>query len=574
MDNQQLAEIFEDIANLLEIKGEVIYKVLAYRRAGESLRELGQDISHHHQQGTLKEIPGIGKAISEKIQELLETGELAYYQELTAEVPGSLIELLEVPGLGPKRVALFWKELGLTTLPELAEAASAGQLRQLEGIGPKTEANILKGIEALQRRTDRILLGDALPFARRLLDTLREIPGVERAEAGGSLRRRAETVGDLDLLAAAADSGSVMAGFLGHPEVKEIISQGDIKSSVVFANGLRAQLWVHPPENYGTALQYATGAKDHNVRLRELARSQGYSLSEHGLAEMEGGQEHQFRTERGVYRKLGLPWIPPELREDRGEIQAAQSGELPELITVEDIQAELHSHTTWSDGRNTLRDMAEAAQARGYRVLAVTDHSGSLGIAGGLSPRELLEQREEIRELQQELGENLVLLAGVELEILADGSLDFDEQVLAGFDIVVASLHTSMRQPRGQITQRLLNAIRSPHVDIIAHPTNRLLGKREAADLDMDAVLEAAAEYGVALEINANPQRLDLNDVYARRAGELGIPLAVNTDAHEPDHLDYLPFGTATARRAWLKADQVINTWDVDRLLSWLEHRS
>jgi DNA polymerase (family 10) len=573
MKNRQLAEIFENIADLLEIKGEVIYKVLAYRRAAESLTELGQDVNTLHQQGQLTEIPGIGQAISEKIQELLETGELEYYQKLTAQVPPTLIDLLEVPGLGPKRVALFWREQDITDLEGLQAAAEAGQLRTLEGIGPKTEANILKGIQALANRTDRTLLGTAWPRVQELIGFLREQPGVVEASPGGSVRRMAETVGDLDLLAAAPEPGPVMAAFLEHPAVEEIVSRGEVKSSVVFEDGLRGQLWVHPPEHFGTALQYATGAKDHNVRLRELAQSQGYSLSEHALVRTADEQKLTFAREEDLYQALGLPWIPPELREDRGEIQAAQSGRLPELIREEDIRSELHSHSTWSDGKYSIREMAEAAAAAGYQVLAVTDHSGSLGIAGGLSPEELEQQREEIQGLEKELEDQITLLSGIELEILADGSLDYPDELLAELDLVIASLHTSMRQDREQVTRRLLSAIRNPHVDIIAHPTNRLLGEREPADLDLDRILAAAAEHGTALEINANPRRLDLNDVYARRAAELGIPITINTDAHAPAEFAYTLYGVAAARRAWLTAPQVINTWKQDQLLSWLRGR-
>ncbi|MDZ7844918.1 MAG: DNA polymerase/3'-5' exonuclease PolX [Anaerolineales bacterium] len=573
MNNKQLADLLENIAHLLEIKGEVIYKVLAYRKAAESLRELGQEVETIYQDGSLKEIPGVGEAISEKIKEILETGDLKYYQTLTAEVPPTLIDLLEVPGLGPKRVALFWRELGVTTLEELKTAAQAEQLQSLEGIGPKTETNVLRGLESLQHRTDRTLLGDAFPLAQRLLSFLREQPGVEDAQTGGSVRRMRETVGDLDILASAGDSQKVIEAFVKYPEVAEIVSRGEIKASVVFSSGIRAQLWVHPPEHFGTALQYATGAKDHNVRLRKEAQEQGYSLSEHALVRESDQEELHFSREEEVYQTLGLPWIPPELREDRGEIQAAREGRLPDLINREDILCELHSHTTWSDGKFSIREMAEAGVERGYQILAVTDHSRSLGIAGGLSSAELEKQLEELQAVREEMGDRIHLLSGIELEILADGSLDFPDQILAGLDLVIASLHTSMRQPREKVTRRLLNAIQNPHVDIIAHPTNRLIGKREPADLDMDAVLQAAAEHGTALEINSNPRRLDLSDVYARRAVEMGIPLTINTDAHSPLEMDYIFYGVAAARRAWVEAGDVINCWEKDRLLSWLKNR-
>ncbi len=570
MNNQQIARVFETIADLMEIRGDVIYKILAYRRAAESIQELGTDLTLLQEEGSLKEIPGVGEAISEKIEELLSTGSLAFLEKLQEEVPHTLVELLAVPGLGPKRVQLFWKELGITTLEELKTAGERKKLSSLDGIGPKTEENILKGIKALQSRSDRISLGDAWPFAKQLLSSLENLPQVSTASPAGSLRRMRETVGDLDLLAAAEDPKPVMKAFVSDPQVAEIVSHGQVKSSVVYQNGLRAQLWVHPPDRFGTALQYATGAKDHNVRLRETALEQGFSLSEHGLLRKSDEQELTFAEEEALYQALGLPWIPPELREDRGEIQAAQRGELPDLVSLEDIQSELHSHSNWSDGTLPILEMARAAFQKGYAILAVTDHSKSLGIAGGISEAELLAQREEIKRAEEELEGKIRILAGIELEILADGQLDFPDQVLAELDLVIASLHTSTRQPREKVTARLLNAIRNPHVDIIAHPTNRLIGTREPADLDMDAVLQAAAETQTALEINANPMRLDLSDIYVHRAVNLGVYLTINTDAHSTADMEYMEYGIATARRGWAPPGLVINTWEPGRLMEWL----
>ncbi len=572
LTNRQLADTFTLIANLLEIKGEVIYKILAYRKAAESLEALGRPAADYHREGRLTEIPGVGKAIAEKIDELLTTGRLEFLEKLKAEVPESLAEILQVPDLGPKKVALFWKELGITTLAELEVAARAGKLRNLPGMGEKSEAKVLAGIEALGRRSGRIPLGRAWPFAQELLAMLRQAPGVVRAEAAGSLRRMRPTVGDLDLLAAASDSQPVMEAFTSRPDVARVLGKGETKASVEYTHGLRAQLWVHPPERFGTALQYATGSKDHNVRLRERALKLGLSLSEHALARPDGS-EILCATEEEVYQALGLPWIPPELREDRGEVQAALAGALPRLLERGDLQAELHSHSTWSDGKLSIRQMAEAALARGYKLLAITDHSASLGVAGGLSVDELRQQREEIDAVQRELGGKIRLLQGAEVEIRADGELDYPDAVLARLDIVIASLHVSLRQPREKVTQRLINAIRNPHVDIIGHPTGRLLPDREGADLDMEAVLLAAAESGVALEINAHPARLDLEDTYARRAVELGIPLSINTDAHSDSDLDLIHFGVATARRGWVGPEHVINAWDVERLMEWLRAR-
>ena len=569
LSNHQLAEIFNLIGDLLEIKGEVIYKILAYRKAADALVNYGRDVNEVWREGKLTEIPGVGKAISEKIDELLSTGELEFLEKLKKEVPESLAQLLQVPDLGPKKILLFWRDLEITTLAELEEAARKGRLRSLPGMGEKSEARILAGIEAMARRTSRIPLGRAWPSAQELCAFLRTVPGVAAVEPAGSLRRMRATVGDLDILVAAQDSSSVMAAFVGRPDVARVLGHGETKSSVEFNHGLRAQLWVHPPERFGTALQYATGSKEHNVRLRELALKQGLSLSEHALTRKDGS-EILCASEEQVYAELGLPWIPPELREDRGEVQAARAGELPALIQLVDIQADLHVHTTWSDGKLSVKEMAEAALRRGLKVLAITDHSQSLGVAGGLSPEDLAAQRVEIDGVQAELGERLRLLQGAEVEIRADGSLDYPDEVLARLDIVFASLHTGLRQPRDKVTTRLLDAIRNPHVDAIGHPTGRLIPDREPADLDMDAVFAAAAEHGLALEINAHPSRLDLDDIYSRRAIELGIPLSINTDAHAESDLDLLHFGVATARRGWVRAGQVINAWDTRRLLSWL----
>ncbi len=576
MTNKELADIFSSIADLLEIKGEIIYKILAYRRAAETLTEHGRSVNDVWREGGVKglrEIPGVGQAIAEKIDELLSTGQLEFFEKLKKEIPASLIEVLKVPGLGPKKVAMFWKQLDITTVEALKAAAGAGKLRGMPGMGEKSETKILEGIEALSRRSGRTPLGQALPIARDILAMLRSIKGVVAAEAAGSLRRMKSTVGDLDLLVASADPEPVMKAFVSQKEVARIVGQGSTKSSVEFQNGMRAQLWVHRPEKFGTALQYATGSKDHNVRLREIALDKGLSLSEHALTK-KNGKEILCATEAEVYAALGLPYIPPELREDRGEVQAALKNKLPDLIETKDLKADLHSHSTWSDGRASIKQMAESARARGLKVLAVTDHSQSLGVTGGLTPERLREQRREIDKVQREFGDSILLLQGAEVEIRADGTLDYSDEVLASLDIVVASLHTSLRQPREQVTQRLLNAIRSPHVDIIGHPTGRLIPDREGADLDMDAVLAAAVETGVALEINAHPMRLDLDDVYSRRAIEMGIPLAIDTDAHHPSDFALAEFGVATARRGWVTAADVINTWPTDRLKKWLAGRA
>ncbi len=573
MNNRQLADTFTLIADLLEIKGEIIYKTLAYRKAAESLTSLGRDANEYWKEGKLKDIPGVGQAIADKIDELLSTGELEFLQKLEAEVPPGLAGWLQVPGLGPKKIALIWKELGITKLTELEKAAKDGKLRDLPGMGAKSETQIVEGIASLARRSGRIPLGRAYPLAQEIMGILLDVEGVVAAETAGSLRRMRSTVGDLDILVAAPDSAPVMEAFTTLPGVMRVHGKGETKSSIEFADGVRAQLWVHPPEKFGTALQYATGSKDHNVRLRELALDKGLSLSEHALTKTDGTGEILCATEEEVYAALGLPWIPPELREDRGEVQAAKAGKLPKLIEVADIRADLQVHSTWSDGKLSMLEMARAAAKRGIKVIAFTDHSISLGVAGGLSMDDHKKQQAEIESAQKELGDSIRILHATEVEIKADGSLDYPDEFLATLDLVVASLHTGLRQPREKVTQRTLNAIRNPHVDIIGHPTGRLIPEREPADLDMDAVLNAAAESGVALEINAHPSRLDLDDMYARRAKELGIPISINTDAHSEADLDMLHFGVATARRAWLTAEDVINTWPTETLLTWLKKR-
>lgn len=576
--NNDLAAIFERIASLLEIKGEVVFKIRAYTRAAESLRSLAEDVKTVAAEGRLDEIPGVGKAISEKIQELLETGRLGFLDKLEGEVPPSLLEMIEVPDLGPRKIALFWKELGITNLAGLEAAARGGQLRGLPGMGEKSEARIIAGIEALGRRSGRMTLGLAWSHAERWLEWLRAQPGVQRAEPAGSLRRWRETIGDLDLVAAVTGAAEgqvlpVMENFTGHPEVKRVLGRGDVKSSVELEDGVRIQLWITRPERFGSLLCYATGSKNHNVRLREMAQKKKWSLSDRGMESPEG-EITEYADEESLYQALEMSWVPPEMREDRGEIEAALRGKLPRLLETADMRAELHSHSTWSDGVASIVAMAKAAAARGSRVLAITDHSFYLGVTNGMKAEALPRQRAEIEQAQRELGERIRILQGIEVDITADGALALPDEALAGLDLVIASLHSSLRQPRETVTARLLNAIRNPHVDIIAHPSGRLLPNREGADLDWDAVLNEAKEHGVALEINASPYRLDLNDVYARRAIELGIPLTINTDAHAPDQLDLARFGVAIARRAWAEPRHVLNAWEPEKLFAWLEKRN
>jgi DNA polymerase (family X) len=571
MNNRQLAEAFTLVADLSEIKGENVYKTLAYRKAADSLLGLGREASEYWREGKLEEIPGVGKAISEKIDELLSTGKLGFLEKLKKEVPVGLVEWLPIPGLGPKRAALIWKTLNITTFAELEAAAREGKLRDLPGMGAKSEAAILEGIASLSRRTIRIPLGRAYPIAQALISELRKVKGVVDAQPAGSLRRMRDTVGDLDVLVASKDPSAVMEAFVKLPRIHRVLGKGPTKASIEFNDGLRVQLWVHPPEEFGTALVYATGSKEHNIRLREMALAKDLSLSDHSFANIIDGSEILCATEEDVYKTLGLPWITPELREDRGEIQAAKAKKLPKLIQKKDIKADLQMHSTWSDGKLSMLEMARAAAKRGMKVIAFTDHSVSLGVTRGLSIEAHKQQAAEIKKIQKQLGDKILVLHASEVEIKADGTLDYPDEFLASLDLVVASLHTGLRQPREKVTERVINAIRNPHVDIIGHPTGRLIQEREGADLDIEAVLQAAAESGVAMEINAHPARLDLDDVHARRAKELGIPLSLNTDSHSEEDMDLLFYGVATARRAWLEPKDVINTWSTKKLLDWLK---
>ncbi|NPA92817.1 MAG: DNA polymerase/3'-5' exonuclease PolX [Chloroflexi bacterium] len=563
-DNQTLAALFKRIALLLELKGENPYKIRAYRRAAEALTELDVPATVLWEEQRLTEIPGVGDAIAKKIDEYLRTGHLTFLERLEAEVPPSLIELTQLPGLGPKKVRRLWQELGITNLDALEKAAQEGRLRALSGFGPKSEARILEAIHAHRARPQGFLLGQAYPTALHLLEILRALPEIAQAEMAGSVRRGKAMVHDLELLLAAASPTEALQAALNalHAEAEIVVHPDYAEAEIQPPEGLPIHLIAAQPARWGTAWVFSTGSKTHLNALRDLATAQGHN------------PEAPFPTETAYYAALGLPWIPPELREGQGEIEAAQTKRLPNLITANAIQAELHSHSTWSDGRASIREMAEAALARGLRVLAITDHSQSLGVAHGLTPERLRAQKEEIRAVQAALGNQILLLQGAEVEILADGSLDYPDDVLAELDVVVASLHTSLRQPRERITERLLRAIRNPFVHIIGHPSGRLLPHRAGADLDWEAVLTAAAASGVALEINAHPRRLDLDDEHVRQAIDRGIPLAINTDAHTPTDFDNRFYGVLTARRGWATADHVINTREPKRLLAWLKQKS
>lgn len=571
MNNQQVATLFEQIADLLAIRGDEQRRILAYRNAAETIRVLNRQLAVIRQEGRLTDIAGIGKTLAEKIEEMLDTGRLGFYERLVGEVPASLLDLLKIEGVGPKKVKLFWDQLQITNLAQLGEAASAGKLRHLAGMGAKSEAKIIAGIQTLtQLRTDRTPIGNALPIAQSILSQLATLPGVTHHAVGGSLRRMRETIGDIDLLVAAAEADPVMDKFVTLPEVASIVGRGPTKARVTLHSGIGVDLRVLPASHWGTLLSYFTGSKAHNVRLRELAQKQGLSLNEYAFTRTDGS-EIICQTEEEVYRVLGLPAIPPVLREDSGEIEAALDGNLPQLVQIGDIIADLHLHTNWSDGKCSILEMAQAARSQGLRYICVTDHSVSLGIANGLSIERLWQQAAEIRAANEVMGEDLHILHGTEMEIKADGTLDYPDEVLEKLDFVIASLHVSLRQPSEQVTARALAAIRNPHVDMLAHPTGRLLPDRLGADLDMEAVLAAAAESGTILEVNANPHRLDLQDIYVRRALELGVKIAINTDAHSIENFDYRSYGLAVAQRGWATAAQVVNSWSLEQFRQFIQ---
>ncbi len=581
LSNRDIAQIFCNIADMLEIQGENKFKFLSYRRAGETLAELPRSLQAYVDDGTLEDIPGVGKAIGEKIRELLATGKLDFYEQLRAQVPETLLDIMRVNGVGAKKAKLFWEQLGITTLAELEAAARDGKLRALAGMGEKSEQKLLTAIAALAQHGDtRMPIGKAKPIVERILAHLLTLEGVQEGALAGSLRRGRATIGDGDILIASDAPAPIMHAFVTMDGVARVLAHGDTKSSIEHVSGLQVDLRVLPKAHWGTALQYFTGSKAHNVKLRQLALERGYSLNESALspvgadkAMLPDAPKHTFDSEEALYHFLGLAWIPPELREDEGEIEQARAHTLPKLITRADIQGDLHMHTTWSDGKLSLREMVAEAHQRGYRYIVITDHSQSATIANGLSVERLLAQQAQVRQLNAAYGDSFHVLHGAEVDIKADGTLDYPDEVLAQLDFVVASLHVALTQSRAQITQRLLNALQNPHVDLIGHPSARYINERPPVDADWDAVFAMAQRTGTALEINSNPRRLDLDAPYARRAAALGIPLAINTDAHDAHMLDLMDYGVITARRGWVTAEHVINARSFERFMAWLAAR-
>jgi len=568
--NREVANLLRLIADMLEIKGEVIYKSLAYRKAADNIEALGRDINEVWRQGKLRDIPGVGQALEKKLSELLSTGRLGYFEDLQEQVPVGVVSLLSIPDVGPKTAKLLWEELGALSMADVERAAREGKLHSLPGLGVRSEQRILEGIESLYRRTTRIPLGVAWPVARELVASLRQALGIETVEPVGSLRRMKDTVGDIDLLAAHEEPEQVTATFTRLPQVAEVVSYGPTRATVILHNGLQVDLRALRLERYGSLLQYFTGSKDHNVALRTLALKKGLSLSEYGFKH--GEQEVLCPAEEDVYQVLDLAWIPPELREDRGELQAAQQDALPKLVQWTDIRGDLHAHSNWSDAAATLSEMADAAQGLGYDYLVISDHTHGLGVANGLDVSRLRQQRVEIERLNKGFS-GFRLLQGAEVEIRGDGDLDYPDEVLQELDVVIASIHTGLRQDKETITARVVRAMLNPYVDIIGHPSGRLLGQREATNVDLDRVLQVAAETGTILEVNAMPNRLDLDDVHIRRAVQLGVALCINSDAHSTGGLEVMEYGVATARRGWAEARHIVNALPLEQLLGRLAHK-
>lgn len=569
MINQEISVIFDEVADLLELTGGDPFRISSYRKAARSLEDLAEDVADLANRNQLQKIPGVGKGTAERIMQYLTTGKIAIHQELLASIPRGLPELLDVPGLGPKKVQLLHRELGIGGMADLEAAIADGRVEKLPGFGKKSVEKIAEGLAFLKRSAGRTPLGAVLPLAEGLRDTVRGFDGVKRVEIAGSARRGCETVGDIDLLCIADNGEKVVKAFTGLPEVTGVRAAGDTKGSILVAGPVRGEIQVDlrvvPEESFGAALQYFTGSKQHNVRLRELAVKKGWKLNEYGL--FDGDSLVAGRDEAEIYEKLGFQPVPPELREDRGEIECL--GKVPRLVTIEDVKGDMHVHSTASDGRNTIEEMAEAAKARGYEYLAICDHSRSSVIANGLSEDQLLKHAEKIRAAGRKV-KGITLLAGIECDILSNGQLDYPDETLAQLDWVIASIHSAQQQDRASLTKRSVAAMENPYICALGHPSGRLLGRRDAMDLDWDEIFSVAARTGCALEISASWQRLDLKDVHIRQAMDAGCRFVINTDAHSTDGLEQMPLGVQTARRGWATPDRIVNTWPLSQLRDWI----
>jgi DNA polymerase (family 10) len=561
--NKEIAALFYRIADALEIKGEVTFKVLAYRKAASVLEELGEDVQSLAADQKLQTIPGIGSGIAAKIEEYLKTGKMKKYGEALSGIPEGLLELLEVRNLGAKTVQLVHKELGVRNLEDLKKAIRDGSLAALHGMGEKRVDGILKGIQSFEKAQERVPIYIALTLAEEVLAYLKEAPGVKRISAAGSLRRMKETVGDIDILASGKDGASIIRRFASHPRVVRVLAEGTTKGSAVFTSesGERqVDLRIVDDSEFGAALQYFTGSKAHNIKLRGLAKDRGLKISEYGV--FRGAKKTAGRDEGEIYAALGLPLFPPEMREDRGEIELALRGQLPSIVDYGDIRGDLHVHSDWSDGHVTLSGLAELARRMGYSYIAVCDHSQAAKYAGGLTPDRIRRQMREIQALNDKL-KGIRLLMGTEVDILADGTLDLPDELLAKLDVVVASIHSGFKK---NVTARMLKAMENPHLDIIGHPSGRLISGREGYDVDLEAVLEGARRLGKAMELNSYYDRLDLNEFYLKKAKELGVAVSLGTDTHSSGGLQMMRFGVGIARRAWLKKNDILNCLSWEKL--------
>ena len=574
MENAQVADKLREIADLLEMlqkKDEQRYRIRAYREAANNIEYMPEDINTLAAENRLTEIPGVGESIAEKILDILETGTSQYLENLKKKIPADLTELLRVPGLGRKTALVIYQNLGIKTIEELEDAARKGLIRQLPRMGAKTEANILRNIEIYKKRgkgEKRILLGRALPVVREITEQMRKCKYVRKMVGVGSLRRRKETIGDIDIIAVSDSPDEAMDYFTSIPMASEVIAKGKTKSVIVTPSGLQVDLRILPEKNYYSLLQHSTGSKEHNIRLREHALSKGYSLSEYGVHDLKTGRLITFNSEEELYQALGLQYIPPELRENLGEIEAASEGKIPELIELNDVRGDIHAHTKYSDGQNTIREMALKAITLGYEYIAITDHSRSLGVAHGLDETDFEKQWHEIDELNRELRrKGITILKGVELDIRADGSLDLPDDFLEKFDVVIASVHLALNQDKETMTERVLKAIQNPNVDVLGHPTGRLLGKREPINIELSSIFESASKTGTLLEVNGFPDRMDLNGLNCKFAKEKGARMVLTTDAHNVMELEYIEYATYMARRGWLEKKDVINTFSLDKLL-------
>ena len=570
MENKSIADIFTEIADLLDIQGENPFRIRSYRNAARTIGDMSESLQDLVKTGrNLEEIPGIGKSIHEKILEIIKTGRCQSLEDLKKKTPPGLTELLRLEGLGPKKVKLLYDGLAVDSVDRLEKAARAGRLRDLPGMGEKTEEKLLKSIEQFRAGVGRFKLSTGFTYAEALGRYLRDVPGVKRLDPAGSLRRRRETIGDLDILAICTKTSKVMDRFVNYGEVKEVISKGETKSSIRLRNGLQVDLRVLAEESYGAALHYFTGSKAHNVAIRERAKDKGLKVSEYGVFRARDEKRLTGAKEEEVFQAVGLPFIPPELREDRGEIAAAQEGRLPALIDPADIRGDLQMHTLATDGKNSIAEMAQKAKELGYSYLAITDHSQAVRVAGGLNERALARHLKEIEKANSQVS-GIRILKGVEVDILGDGTLDLKDDILKECEVVLGSVHSRFNMEEGEMTKRIIRAIQNPCVHILAHPTGRLILEREPYKVNLKEVIQAAVDYGVVLEINAYPDRLDLRDVDARMARDLGARLAISTDAHSAQQLDLMKFGVFTARRGWIEAKDVINTYPLEQMLKFL----